>query len=132
MLPSKIFFDDFLDDFEPKKGFNNLMKTDIYEKNGKYHIEMDIPGFKKDDVKISFEDGYITVSAEKHEESHEGNKDKRYIRRERSFHESCERKFYVGNIDETNVNAEFKNGTLTIIVPKEEKEKESKKYININ
>ena len=132
MLPSKIFFDDFLDDFEPKKGFNNLMKTDIYEKNGKYHIEMDIPGFKKEDVKISFEDGYITVSAEKHGESHEENKDKRYIRRERSFHESCERKFYVGNIDESHVNAEFRNGTLTIIVPKEEKEKESKKYININ
>ena len=132
MLPSKIFFDDFLDDFEPKKGFNNLMKTDIYEKNGKYHIEMDIPGFKKDDVKISFEDGYITVSAEKHEESHEENKDKKYIRRERSFHESCERKFYVGNIDENHVNAEFRNGTLTIIVPKEEKNKESKKYININ
>ena len=132
MLPSKIFFDDFLDDFDTKKGFNNLMKTDIYEKNGKYHIEMDIPGFKKDDVKISFEDGYITVSAEKHEESHEGNKDKKYIRRERSFHESCERKFYVGNIDEEKVNAEFKNGTLTIVVPKENKEKESKKYININ
>ncbi len=132
MLPSKIFFDDFLDDFDTKKGFNNLMKCDIYEKDNKYHIEMDIPGFKKDDVKISFEDGYLTVSCEKHEETHEKDKEKKYIRRERSFHESCERKFYVGNIDETNVNAEFKNGTLTIVVPKEEKEKESKKYININ
>jgi HSP20 family molecular chaperone IbpA len=132
MLPSKIFFDDFLDDFDTKKGFNSLMKCDIYEKNNNYHIEMDIPGFKKDDVKISFEDGYITVACEKHEKTKEEDKDKRYIRRERSFHESCERKFYVGNINEDRVNAEFRNGTLSIIVPKEEKEKESKKYININ
>ncbi|MCR5483049.1 MAG: Hsp20/alpha crystallin family protein [Bacilli bacterium] len=132
MLPSKIFFDDFLDDFDTKKGFNSLMKCDIYEKNNNYHIEMDIPGFKKDDVKISFEDGYITVACEKHEETKEEDKDKKYIRRERSFHESCERKFYVGNIDEDRVNAEFRNGTLSIVVPKEEKEKESKKYININ
>ena len=132
MLPSKIFFDDFLDDFEPKKGFNNLMKCDIYEKDNKYHIEMDIPGFKKDDVKVSFDDGYITIQCEKHHEEKEHDKDKKYIRRERSYHESCERKFYVGNIDETKVNAEFKNGTLLVVVPKEEKEKESKKYININ
>ena len=130
MLPSKIFFDDFLDDFEPKKGFNNLMKTDIYEKNGKYHIEMDIPGFKKEDVKISFEDGYITVSCEKHEETHEEDKEKKYIRRERSLHESCERKFYVGNIDEERVNAEFKNGILKITVPKKE-QNQDKNYIEI-
>ena len=132
MLPSKIFFDDFLDDFDTKKGFNSLMKSDIYEKNNEYHIEMDIPGFQRDDVKISFEDGYLTVSCEKNEETKEEDKDKKYIRRERSFHESCERKFYVGNVDEEKINAEFKNGTLSIVVPKEEKEKESKKYININ
>ena len=132
MLPSKIFFDDFLDDFDTKKGFNSLMKSDIYEKNNEYHIEMDIPGFKKDDVKISFDDGYLTVSCEKNEEKKEEDKDKKYIRRERSFHESCERKFYIGNVDEEKINAEFKNGTLSIVVPKEEKEKESKKYININ
>ena len=131
MLPSKIFFDDFLDDFDTKKGFNSLMKSDIYEKNNEYHIEMDIPGFKKDDVKISFDDGYLTVSCEKNEEKKEEDKDKKYIRRERSFHESCERKFYVGKVDEEKINAEFKNGTLSIVVPKEEKEKESKKYINI-
>ncbi len=132
MLPSKIFFDDFLDDFDTKKGFNSLMICDIYENNNNYHIEMDIPGFKKDDVKISFDDGYITVACEKHEETKEEDKHKKYIRRERSFHESCERKFYVGNIDEEKVNAEFRNGTLSIVIPKEEKAKESKKYININ
>ena len=132
MLPSKIFLDDFFEDFEPKKGFNNLMKCDVYEKHNKYHIEMDIPGFNKEDVKISFEDGYVTIQCEKHEEEKQEDEEKKYIRRERFLHQSCERKFYVGNVDEEKIHAEFKNGTLTIVVPKEEKEKESKKYININ
>ncbi len=132
MLPSRIFFDDFFDDMDkPRRLENNLMKCDIYEKDGKNFIEMDVPGFKKEDIKLELEDGYLTISAEKKDEVKE-NDDKNYIRRERSSYAKCERRFYVGNIDDSNIKAEFKNGILLVSVPKEEEPADTKKYIEIN
>lgn len=134
MLPSRIFFDDFFDDIEPKREFRHLdsmMKCDIYEKDGIFNIELDVPGFKKDEVKMELEDGYLKVTAEKNFEESDEDKDKKYIRRERRYQAKCERQFYVGDIDEDKVKANFKDGTLFITVPKEDKEKNSKKYIDI-
>ena len=70
MLPSRIFFDNFLDDFEDNK-FKKMMKCDIYEKDGNYNVVMDIPGFSKDDIKIECDNGIITISCERNEESNE-------------------------------------------------------------
>ena len=128
MLPGKLFFNDFFDDLEPKKD-NKLMRCDIYEKKGRYNIELDVPGFNKDDIEISLDNGYLKISAEKHFD--EESDDKKYIHRERHSYQKCDREFYVGNIDQEDIKAEFKNGTLTISVPKEEKEN-SKKLISID
>lgn len=127
MLPGKLFFNDFFDDLEPKKG-NKMMRCDIYEKDNKYNIELDVPGFDKNDIEISLDNGYLRISAEK--KFDENTDDKKYIHRERHMYQKCDREFYVGNIDEEDIKAEFKNGTLMISVPKEES-KNNKRLINI-
>ena len=119
MLPSR-FYDDMFDVFEPtSKGMN----CDIYEQNGVYHVEMDIPGYKKDEISIECHKGTLTIKAKKEfkKEEHEG---KKYLRRERRFN-SVERSFYLGDIDEENINASFVDGMLNITVPTT-KEKEKK------
>ena len=104
------------------------MKVDIYEKENSYHIISDIPGVKKEDIKIDFSDGYLTIVAEKKQENEE-NDNKKFIRKER-FYGKTSRKFYVGNVSEEEIKAEFKDGVLTIDVPKEKQEK-NKKVIDI-
>lgn len=128
MLPSRIFFDSFLDDMEPKK-FDKMMKCDIYEENGMYHILMDAPGFKKEDINIEFHKGDLKIVL-----SHKENKkdDKKYVRKERTSVTRCERSFYLGDIDEDKIKAEFKDGILKISVPKDDKREASKKVINID
>ena len=126
-------FDSFFgdDDFFTRKE-NHLMKTDIKEKKDKYVIEMDLPGYNKDNIDVDLKDGYLTISA-KVEENNEDNKDEKFVRRER-FYGECTRSFYVGKeVSEEEIEAEFKNGTLKIDVPKKDEYKklpESKK-INI-
>ena len=130
MLPSRIFFDNFFDDFEPPKKLDKMMKCDIYEKEGKYILEMHVPGFKKEDINMELENGYLKVSAEKTLDSDE-KENKKYVRRERHSFTKCERSFYVGDVSEEDIKAKFKNGILEISVPKEEKKKEDKKIIMI-
>lgn len=130
MLPSRIFFDNFFDDFEPPKKLDKMMKCDIYEKEGKYILEMDVPGFKKEDINMELENGYLKVFAEKTLDSDE-KENKKYVRRERHSFTKCERSFYVGDVSEEDIKAKFKNGILEISVPKEEKKKEDKKIIMI-
>lgn len=113
--------DDFFDDFLPLRRENN-MKCDIYEKDNKYYIEMDIPGFNKEDIDISLKNGYLTIKAEKKNNVEDNNEDKTYIRRERSYVKT-ERSFNLGNVDEDNIDASFKDGVLNIIIPKTEDEK---------
>lgn len=126
LIPRRYFLDDFFDDMEVKTTSN--MKCDIYEKEGNYFIEMDVPGFKKEDIDVDIDKGYLTISA-KHEESFD-DEGKNYIRKERTYG-SFSRQFYVGNVDEETVKAEFNNGTLKVVVPKEE-EKETKRRIEID
>ena len=82
MLPSRIFFDNFFDDFEPPKKLDKMMKCDIYEEDNNYVIEMDVPGFKKEDINMELDDGYLKISAEKKSDSEEKD-GKKYVRRER-------------------------------------------------
>lgn len=130
MLPSRVFFDNFFDDFDSSKKLDKMMKCDIYEEEGNYIIEMDIPGFKKEDIKMELEDGYLTISAEKNSDLEEKN-NKKYVRRERHSYAKCERQFYVGNISEDDIKAKFNDGILKISVPKEKETKDTKKVIMI-
>lgn len=133
MLPSIRDFDLFDDMFRDPffKGENKLMKTDIKENENDYNIDIDLPGFDKEDIKIDIENGYLNVSAKK-ESNNEEKEDGRYVRRERYLGE-CSRSFYVGDsLNEEDIKATFKNGTLSLVVPKDDKKKiEEKKYIQI-
>lgn len=127
MLPKKIFLDDVLDSFMESE--SPKMRCDIFEEDGVYNLAMDMPGFEKQDIKIEFNKGTLTISAEKKNEEVE-KEGKKYIRRER-FYGSVSRSFYLGDIDEEMIKAEYKDGTLKITAPKKE-ENASKKFIDIN
>ena len=117
------FFDDNTESNVEKKLYGrrgkNLMKTDIKETEGGYELEMDLPGFTKDEIKVSLENGYMTISAAKGlDKDEQDKKSGRYIRKER-YAGSCERSFYVGeDITEEDIKGEFKHGILKLFVPK--------------
>ena len=127
LFPRRIF-DDSLFDLVPAR-MENTMKCDIYEKEGNYHIEMDLPGYKKEDISVEAKDGYLTIRAEKKNEVNEEDEERNYIRRERSYG-SYERTFTLGDLDQSKIDASFSDGTLKIVVPKKE-EVENKTYIEI-
>ncbi len=126
MLPRKFYLDHFFDDFFDTKD-SLMMKCDVYEKDGLIHIEADVPGFDKGDIKIECNDGYLTISASKEQSENEEKKD--FIRQER-FYGQMQRRFYIGDIEEDEIKASFKDGVLKISVPKEQKE-QTKKQIEI-
>lgn len=126
LIPRKFFLDSLLDEFsEPYS--TSLLKSDIYEDGDNYHVVVDIPGYDKDDIKLTVDKGYLKISAIKEESHEEGGK--KYLRQERSFG-SVERTFYLGEIEEDEIKAKFDNGTLEVVIPKQAK-KESKKIIEI-
>lgn len=136
MIPRKRnydIFDSFFEDpfFERgERRHQEVMKTDIKEKDGNYVLEIDVPGYNKEDIQIELENGYLTVTAKANttiDEEKEG-----YIYKERYIGESS-RSFYAGeSIKEEDVKASFKNGTLTLTFPKEEtKQIENKRIIEI-
>ena len=127
MLPRKMFLDDMFDSFLENE--NAKMKCDIYEANNAYNLEMDVPGFSKNDINIEYNKGTLTITAEKKEEKEEKNH-KKYIRRER-FYGKLSRSFYLGDIEEEAIKAEFKDGTLKVVAPKKD-ENISKKVISID
>ena len=147
MLMPSIFndnvFDDFFDfpfydDKAEKKLYGhhaaNLMKTDIQEHDDGYTLEMDLPGFKKEEIQIELNNGYMTISAAKGlDEDEKDKKSGKYIRRER-YTGSCQRSFYVGeDVTEKDIKAEFKHGILKLFIPKKEAKPavEQKKYVSI-
>lgn len=124
-------FDDIFGDPMFFKNESKLMKTDIRETDDNYIIDVDLPGFKKEDIKIDITDGYLNISA-KMNSKYEDKKEK-YIRKERYFGE-CSRSFYVGDDIETeSVNATYKDGILSLEIPKvkEQEKLPEKKYIEI-
>lgn len=128
MLPSRFFFDDFLNDLESKK-VDKMMMCDVYVEDNKYVIEMDTPGIKKENINLEYEDGNLTITINKEEEEVVS---KKYLRRERVVVSKCSRSFYLGEINEDEIRAEFKDGILKISVPKENVERNHKKIINID
>ena len=127
-LLGEMFSDPFFTEHESK-----IMKTDIKEKEDKYLIDVELPGYQKENIKIDVEDGYLTVHAEinsDNEEKEEG----RFIRKER-YVGSCSRSFYVGTeVQSEDIKASFKDGMLKIEVPKKDEKKKlpEKKYIQID
>ena len=138
------FFDDFMNDFAfpafPDvdktlygKHAKNLMKTDVKEKEDGFQVDIDLPGFKKDEIQIELHDGTVTVSAEKGLDKDEQDKDGKYIRRER-YAGGMSRSFYVGeHITEADIHPKYENGILSFFVPKakEQAVEEKKHYISI-
>ena len=134
MIPRKNFdlFDDFFEEPFFRKNENTLMKTDIRENDKNYIIDVDLPGYTKDNIKIDVTDGYLNINAKVENKNDEEEKGK-FVRRER-FYGECSRSFYIGEDVETDdIKASFKNGILSLEVPKvpEDKKQPEKKYIEI-
>ena len=137
MLMPSIFgenlFDDFMDFPFGGKKINTMMKTDIRDTDSSYELDIDMPGFKKEDIKAQLKDGYLTISASTSANNDEQDKDGRYIRRDR-YAGSCSRSFYVGEgVKEEDIRAKFENGILKLSIPKVENKPqvEEQKYIAI-
>ena len=135
LLPS-IFGDRLLDDWMdfPRMDFPdidrklygkhaaNMMKTDVHEHDNGYEVDIDLPGFKKDEIKLALENGYLSVSAAKALNNDEKDKKGKVIRQER-YSGSMQRSFYVGEgLTEEDIKAKFEDGVLKLTVPKKEKE----------
>ena len=114
------------------KNANKIMKTDIREHDGGYELDVDLPGFKKDEINVELENGYLTISAAKGLDKDEQDKKGKYIRRER-YAGAMQRSFYVGDaVTEEDVKAKFEDGILRLSIPKKDaKAVETKKTIAI-
>ncbi|MCR5001481.1 MAG: Hsp20/alpha crystallin family protein [Lachnospiraceae bacterium] len=131
LLPS-IFGESLLDDWmdfgnvERKlygRHAANVMKTDVHEHDEGYELDIDLPGFKKDEIKLSLDNGYLSVSAAKSLDKDKKNIKGKIIRQER-FAGSMQRSFYVGDtLTETDIKAKFEDGVLKLSIPKKEPEK---------
>lgn len=114
------------------KHAKNMMKTDVKEMENGYEVAVDLPGFKKDEISLQLENGYLTINAAKGLDKEEQDKNGKYIRQER-YAGSMSRTFFVGeNVTEKDIRAKYENGILILDVPKQEKKKiEQKRYIEI-
>ena len=135
LMPSNFPFDsDFWGKRNPLYGKHakNLMKTDIREHDNGYELDIDLPGFKKDEISIDLDSGYLTISAAKGLDKDEEDKKGKYIRKER-YAGAMQRSFYVGDgVTEEDVKAKFEDGILKLSIPKKEaKAVETKKTIAI-
>ena len=147
MMPSifgeSLFDDDWMDfpferEFFGKKNplygkhAKNMMKTDVRETENGYEVDIDLPGFKKDEINAKLENGYLTVSASKGLDKDEKDKEGKYIRKER-YAGAMSRSFYVGEeLTQEDIKAKYENGILKLSLPKKEaKAVEQKRYIEI-
>jgi len=145
MLMPSIFgenlFDDFFDEFaRPARNVvryntptTNIMRTDIKESDAGFELDIDLPGYKKEDVKAELKDGYLTISAETRKDNDEKEENGKYIRRER-YYGTCSRSFYVGTeVTQEEIRAKFEDGILKVAVPKKQEKPavEESKYIQI-
>ena len=136
MLPSifgENLFDEWFDGSLEKQFFGgrdplygkhakNLMKTDVKELDHGYLLDVELPGFKKDEIEIQLQDGYLTISANKQIEKEEKKEKGRYIRQER-YGGQCSRSFYVGDIRPEDIQAKYEDGVLRVQIPREEESK---------
>ena len=114
------------------KHANNVMKTDVKETDTGYEVDIDLPGFKKDEINAQLDNGYLTISAAKGLDKDEKDKKGKYIRKER-YAGAMSRSFYVGEgVTQEDIKAKYEDGILRLSVPKKEaKAVENKKYIAI-
>lgn len=138
LLPSifgENLFDDF-DNFNFNRALNrmnhelygkhshNMMKTDVRETENSYELDVDLPGFKKDEIKVELDNGYLNISASKGLDKDEENNKGEYIRRER-YAGAMSRSFYVGEqLTQQDVKAKFEDGILRISIPKKEQQQQ--------
>ena len=148
MLAPRIFtenlFDDWFDDFDLSKQMdalnrkiygkhaNRQMLTDVKEAKDHYDVQIDLPGFKKEDINVELEDGYLTISANKGHDQEDKDKDGKIIRQER-YSGMMSRTFYVGeDVSSDEIHGKYEGGVLTLSVPKKNvKEIENKNHIMI-
>ena len=145
MLMPSIFgenlFDDFFDDFiRPTRSAArysaptaNVMRTDVKESDAGYDLHIDLPGYKKENVKAELKNGYLTIGAESKQDNDQKDENGKYIRRER-YYGTCSRSFYVGeDVMQEDIKAKFEDGILKVFVPKKEAKPviEESKYIPI-
>ena len=145
MLVPSIFgeslFDDFFNDFARPANSSaryhdmsaGIMRTDIRESDTGFELDIDLPGYKKEDVKAELRDGYLTITAETNTTTGQKDDNGKYIRRER-YYGTCSRNFYVGkNVEQEDIKAKFADGILKVFVPKKEEKPqiENKKFIRI-
>ncbi len=143
LMPSifgeNLFNDDWMDFGFPEvdkalygKHAGHVMKTDVKETDAGYEVDIDLPGFKKDEISAKLDDGYLTISASKGLDKDEKNKEGKYIRKER-YAGAMSRSFYVGGaVTEEDIKAKYEDGILRLSIPKKEaKAVENKKYIAI-
>ena len=124
-LFDEIFDDPFFRTPNPVFGKRekNLLKTDVREKDGNYELVMDLPGYRKEDVKAQLENGYLTITASRGVNKDEVDNEGNYIRRER-YSGQCSRSFYVGeNLKQEDIKAKFQDGVLQLTFPKEDQRK---------
>ena len=147
MMPSifgENLFDDFMNDFPFEKHFfgernplygkhaKNIMKTDVKETDNSYELDIDLPGFKKEDINVQLDNSYLTIAASKSLEKEDEHEKSHYIRQER-YSGSMSRSFYVGNdVKQEEIHAKYEDGILKLAVPKKAaKAIETNKYIQI-
>lgn len=139
IFEENLFNDDWMDFGFPEvdkalygKHANNVMKTDVKETDTGYEVDIDLPGFKKDEINAQLDNGYLTISAAKGLDKDEKDKKGKYIRKER-YAGAMSRSFYVGEgITQEDIKAKYEDGILRLSVPKKEaKAVENKKYIAI-
>ena len=126
-------FDDMFDGFFPKSEFNSaVMRTDVYEKDGYYNLDIELPGYNKEDVQMDIVDGYLNIKATHNVSNEDKDAKGNLVRSERRFG-TCSRSFYVGdNIKAEDIKAKFENGILNIVMPsKEQKSIETKQVVTI-
>lgn len=124
-------FGDFFTDFGGPLTAQGL-RTDVIDQGDSYKLEADLPGFEKEDIKIDLKDDMLTISAEHKTENNEKNKEGKYVRRERS-QMSYSRAFRVEGIEPEDILAQYRNGVLSVTIPKKERvpEKEEAKRIEV-
>ena len=122
----------FNDAFDDMMHDHNMMKTDIREKDGNFILDMELPGFKKEDIQMELKEGYLTINASRNTNKEDKDDEGNIIRQER-FSGTCTRSFYVGEgVKQSDINASFCNGELKITLPKvDQKAVEEKKVIAI-
>ena len=139
LFGENLFNDDWMDFGFPEvdkalygKHAGHVMKTDVKETDAGYEVDIDLPGFKKDEISAKLDDGYLTISASKGLDKDEKNKEGKYIRKER-YAGAMSRSFYVGgDVTEEDIKAKYEDGILRLSIPKKEaKAVENKKYIAI-